>query len=597
MRYGKVLCLTDADTDGHHIKGLLINFFHTFWPDLIKENFIETMQTPIIKCTKGKKIEKFYNLIEYKSFFEKNDNKGWRIKYYKGLGTSTSKEAKEEFKDISNTKSLLFIKNDEDEKSIKLAFDKDKSDKRKEWIQTSTGKELFLDRKQKKVPVKDFIYKELITFSIYDCNRSIPNIMDGLKPSQRKVLFGCFDMNLTREKKVFELCGTISGRTGYHHGDKSLNDTIIGMAQDFVGSNNINFLLPQGGFGSRLLGGSDAASPRYIFTELNSITRIIFKKQDDNLLKYLDDDGKSIEPGYFFPTVCTLLINGACGIGTGYSTDIPSHNPKDIIKITRKLIQNPEHMFTLKPYVKGFKGDIVEKEGTRNWISRGVWKRKDRYTIEITELPVKMWTTKYKEHLDKLLENDEITDVVDKGDETKVHYIITLEAKKLNDLITNNKIETLFKLETTIKSSNLTFFDEKNRLIQVKTTEEILVHFYKVRLKLYNKRYKYLINKYTEELKNIASKILFIERVINNTIKVFKQEDKYVIQQLEEQNFIKINDSYEYLLSIRISSFTKNKIDELTNEKNKIELLLTTLQSKTYKDLWLEDLKELENKL
>lgn len=592
MRYGKILCLTDADSDGSHIKGLLVNFFHTFWPQLIETDFIRVLQTPIIKCTKGKQIRDFYNLAEYNDF----DKNGWKVKYYKGLGTSTASEAKDAFKDLNQKESKFYIKDEEDENSIKLAFEKEQADNRKEWIQNSTGKEFFLDRTQLKVPMKDFINKELVNFSIYDCERSIPNIMDGLKPSQRKVLFGCFDLNLTNEKKVFELCGSISGRTGYHHGDKSLSDTIIGMAQDFVGSNNINFLMPQGGFGSRLMGGSDAASPRYIFTTLNPITRIIFKKDDDPLLKHLDDDGKPIEPEYFFPSVCTLLINGSTGIGTGYSTSIPSHNPKDITTHLKKLIANPEHIFSLSPWVKNFTGTIEKKEtgNINNWISRGVYTRRDRYSIEITELPVGMWITKYKEFLDTLLVSEEITDFQDKGDESKIHFVISIDPNKLNDLIKDEQVYTFFKLETTIKSSNLTFFDENRKLVQVKTTEEILVQFYKYRLKLYRKRYKYLSDTYNSELEKINAKIMFIERVMDGKIKVFRESNDNVIKQLKDQKFPTHDDNYDYLLNLRVSSFTKEKIDQLTHEQTMLDNKLKVLTSKKYTDLWLEDIEEFE---
>jgi DNA topoisomerase-2 len=590
MRYGKILILTDSDVDGSHIKGLLVNFFHHYWELLVKTDFIHVLQTPIIKCMKGKQVREFFNLSEYNSF----NTKGWKVKYYKGLGTSTAKEAKESFKDLKDKESRFYIKDESDSESIKLAFEKDQADNRKEWIQKASGKELYLDRTQQEVPITDFIHKELVNFSIYDCERSIPNIMDGLKPSQRKVLFGCFELNLSHEKKVFELCGSISGRTGYHHGDMSLNGTIIGMAQDFVGSNNINLLMPQGGFGSRLLGGKDAASPRYIFTMLNPITRIIFKKEDDPLLNYRDDDGKSIEPEFFYPTVCNLLINGTSGIGTGYSVDIPAHNPTDIVQNLRKLIINPHHMFDLVPWVNGFKGTIEPKEGTRNWISRGKFKRIDRYSIQVTELPVGTWTTKYKELLDNLLESDKITDFKDKGDESKIHFLITMDPNKLNELIDKDGICSFFKLESTIKSSNLTFFDEKKKLVQVKTTEEILVQFYKYRLKLYKKRYKYLIETLTSNLKQLSSKILFIERVINNKIKVFREPTDSVISQLVGQNFPKLLGSFDYLMHMRVSTFTKEKIELLENERNKMNAELETLESKNATDLWLEDLDEFE---
>ena len=182
-----------------------------------------------------------------------------------------------------------------------------------------------LDTNSNKVSHKDFINKEMIHFSIYDCERSIPNLMDGLKTSLRKILYSSFKKNLTTEIKVAQFSGYVSEQSGYHHGEASLNGAIVGMAQDYVGSNNINLLLPNGQFGTRLQGGKDSASERYIFTQLNQITRYIYRKEDDPVLEYLEDDGDPVEPRYYVPIVPMVLVNGGKGIGTGFSTDILSY--------------------------------------------------------------------------------------------------------------------------------------------------------------------------------------------------------------------------------------------------------------------------------
>ena len=185
---------------------------------------------------------------------------------------------------------------------------------------------------------KDFLDKELILFSRYDNARSIPCVIDGFKPSQRKVLFGAFLRNLVREIKVVQFSGYVSEHAAYHHGEQSLNGTIISMAQDFVGANNINLLVPSGQFGSRSMGGKDAASPRYIYTYLSKITRLIFKEEDDKLCRYLVDEGQSVEPEFYFPIVPMVLINGSEGIGTGYSTSIPNYNPIDIVNYIKSKL-------------------------------------------------------------------------------------------------------------------------------------------------------------------------------------------------------------------------------------------------------------------
>lgn len=583
------------NTDGSHIKGLLINFFDYFWPELLKDtNFINVLQTPIVKASKGKEVKIFYNLAEYEEF-KKTIGQNWKIKYYKGLGTSTRDEAKECFKGLENKQAEFVVTDEYDKEAILLAFEKKREDQRKLWIQRSTGKQLFLDSKKRRVPLKDFFDNEFVNFSIYDCERSIPNLMDGLKPSQRKVLYGCLSMKLFNEKKVFELCGEISSRTAYHHGDTSLNETIIGMAQDFVGSNNINLLEPCGQFGSRLMGGEDAASPRYIFTKLNSVTRKIFKEEDDPLLTYNNDDGKDIEPVYYWPVIPMILINGSVGIGTGYSTNIPPHNPKEIIKHLKGLIKHGEdYDYTLTPWVRGFKGTIASKDDSDNWISRGVYKRKDRYTVEITELPVGMWTEKFTELLDKLLENNEITNYNNRSDDITVNFIITMDPAKLSGLIEEDKFYNFLKLESTIKSSNLTFFDHKCKLIKVKTTEEILLYFYRVRKGEYKTRYDHLVETLEDELEIIGARIEFVRRVIEQTLRVFRVPKQEIIQQLESSEFPLVDGNYDYLLSMKIYNFSKEKIEDLEKQHQETMMKLATLKKKTPLDLWQEDLAEIE---
>ena len=153
-----------------------------------------------------------------------------------------------------------------------------------------------MDHNVKRLSYEDFINKELIHFSIADNLRSIPSVVDGLKPGQRKILFACFKRKLKSEIKVAQLSGYVAEHSAYHHGEMSLCQTIINMAQEYVGSNNLNLLMPLGQFGTRLMGGKEAASPRYVFTNLSSLTRVIINEQDDQLLSYIEEEGLSIEP-------------------------------------------------------------------------------------------------------------------------------------------------------------------------------------------------------------------------------------------------------------------------------------------------------------
>jgi DNA topoisomerase-2 len=523
LRYGGILIFTDADNDGSHIKGLIINFIHTFWPSLIKiDAFISSIITPIVKVSKGKTVIPFYNQSDFENWRTSNAIGSWNVKYYKGLGTSTALEAKEYFKNLSNQTIRYSFTASTDSDLIK-AFKKGFEDARKDWIKESTGKELSLDFSRTKQSISEFVNTELIQFSIADLERSIPNVMDGLKPSQRKVLYGCFKKKLTVDTKVAQLSGYISEHTSYHHGETSLQGTIINMAQDFVGSNNINLLVPSGQFGSRLIGGSDAASPRYIFTRLNPITKVLFNEYDSALLEYLDDDGMSIEPKYYIPIIPMLLVNGSQGIGTGYSTTIPCYNPADIIENLHLLIESngTAAMKPMIPWYKGFKGTILPDTTPGKYITLGVWSRKTPTTIEVSELPIGKWTQNYKEFLEELVEKNEIVDYKNNSDDCTVNFTITMQKTVIDDLIAKNKVIDTLKLSSSINTSNMHVFDADCKIRKVQCAEEIILLFYIVRKEHYAKRKKYLLDTLESDIALLRSKMNFILYVLNKQIKIY----------------------------------------------------------------------------
>ena len=614
LRYSSILILTDQDLDGSHIKGLLMNMLHHWFPELLGLDFVRSLATPIIKVTTGgskkEKLE-FFTISEYENykagFKDGQLPASYKVKYYKGLGTSDKKEAKESFTDIK-TKQIIFQKDPDTDKSIKLAFEKKLADYRKEWLQ-KYDKNVILEQTNKKPTFTDFIQKDLVHFSVYDTARSIPSMCDGLKPSQRKVLYGCFKRNLVNEIKVAQLAGYISEHSAYHHGEASLNEAIVKMAQNFVGSNNINLLSPNGQFGTRAKGGKDSASPRYIFTQLETITKKLFDPRDNGLLKYLDDDGMSIEPDWYLPIIPMVLVNGASGIGTGYSTDIPCYNPKDIIEYIKNKISNKSKSKGLIPYYRNFKGSIVEEiagngngNGNKSYITSGVYEATDK-KIVIKELPVGVWTENYKKTLDDYIANGKyglVSKLEKHKDQDICFELIFKEAKNVSDLMKNREVfEKNFKLRNVLNTSNMYLFNKDLQIRKYNSPEEIIDDFYNLRLEFYQKRKDFLISELEAVLFEYNQKALFIEMIIEGKIKVFRVPKKQIEEQLINLKFVKSpkTNDYSHLLSMPIYSFTQEKINELKKKEKDTQAELEAIKSKSHQQLWIDDLNTLQSEI
>ena len=595
LRYGKIWILCDQDSDGSHIKGLCINMFHTLWPSLTEiPHFINFMNTPIIKCTKGQSVVSFYNPNEFRLWKEANNMTGWHTKWYKGLGTSDRTEFA---KYLKERKIIKFEHSETCDETIDMIFNKKRAENRKEWL-SSYDRTSCLDTSKETVTFTDFIHKEFKHFSNADNDRSIPSLVDGLKESQRKVLFGTFKRNLLVECKVSQLSGYISEHSCYHHGEMSLNQTIVGMAQDFVGSNNINLLSPKGQFGTRMKGGKDSASPRYIFTVLNTVTRKLFPKDDDNVLEYLEDDGVTIEPRFYVPIIPMILVNGTKGIGTGYSTDIPCFNPLQIVEYIKNKLRNEETSKDFIPYYRGFKGSI-EAHGPR-FLVKGKYVLGDD-KLEITELPVGVWTDDYKEHLECLTEttdkdgnkiNPIVKDYDDLCNDLSVHYVITLHKGRLAELIESNTVEKVFKLSTTQSITNMHLFNGNGELTKYSCVSDIIDDYFGIRYALYEKRKQYLIEKIKAQLLFLENRVRYIHELLEETIKLHGKSGREIEELLEEKGYNKLGDTcdYKYLTRMYMDSVTMENVErinkELQNKRDELEILEKT----TVEECWLREL-------
>lgn len=582
LRYGKVLIMTDQDYDGSHIRGLLINMFHELWHELIKiSGFITYMSTPIVKADKGKLHKTFYTQYEYEEWRKTDASKGWKVKYYKGLGTSTRDEAKEYFKTLNIVN--YTYSGDVSDSSIDLAFNKAKADDRKTWLKTYNRSDIVNAKPGDNLIYEDFVNKDLIHFSNYNLERSIPNVMDGLKTSQRKILYSAFKRNLKSEIRVAQFAGYVSEHSGYHHGEASLNDAIVGMAQDFVGSNNMAWLVPQGQFGTRLQGGKDSASPRYIHTYLHPYISKIVPADDFDVLVYRDDDGTPVEPEWYAPILPMLLVNGSRGIGTGYSTFIPSFNPDELKSAIIEWLEKGTGLDReFAPWTRGFKGKI-SKIDKQDYLVEGVWKI-DGDTVTITELPIGTWTSDFRETLDKLCTDGTIKDYTDTSTDTDILVKVKLGS---------GGVPAIEKLLTDkVKLTNMHAFNNRCVIKKYDSPNAILHEFVGVRLDLYTKRRDFMLKQLRDRLPYHENVVRFIKQQCEDIPlpDLRRKSSEACDYLLAAQKFDRIKDSFDYLMNLPFASLTIKHAEKHEKDLSELRQNIIKLEAQTPREMWKNEL-------
>lgn len=675
LNYGYILILTDQDLDGYHIRGLIVNFIHTLWPELIELGFCKYMNTPIKiaspKTGNNKNNEKdiiFYNEVEYQKWYNdpKSEPHKYTIKYYKGLGSSAPNEIPRYFKDfdkklityiweneivdikVKNKRKLEVKKVSLSEKSLILAFDEKWADQRKEWL-SEYDPNTVITINNGKVKISDFIHNEFKHFSNDDNIRSVPRIEDGLKPSQRKILFTMLENKIYKNKsiKVANLASKVSDRTNYLHGETSLTEAIFGMGQDFVGSNNINLLYPNGVFGSFAEGGADHAAGRYPTTYLNDITNKIFRPEDDCILKYLIEEGKEIEPEVFYPIIPMILVNGSIGIGTGYSTTIPSFNPFEIIDNLEYLIKNAKDFNEfphkeLIPYYYGFNGTITPMEKSKyHFITKGKFEYiKNSSSIRITALPIGCWTTSltdpktgYYSALEDIGKDKKIKEK-DKDDKKKLKikvpsylnepfissYINLAGTNNINievDFIKSKfidycrdeeKIYEDLHLVNTIHTLNMYLHeveDGKTKFNKFDSANDIIIEFYNIRYDAYVRRKEEYLKILNNEIDILKEKIRFMKLYMEEKIIIHHKTHEEIIQQFIKYKFKKLSSNYKddeskksySYLDFKVSQLSKEKFNKLCDECEDKEDKRRIYMETPIEDIWINELEELRKEL
>lgn len=451
-----------------------------------------------------------------------------------------------------------------------------------------------MSTKEKRREVRDFFDNEYLDYAKYVVeSRAIPSVIDGFKPTQRKIAYAANKVWRTgneKPMKVFQLAGIVASTTFYHHGNGSLENAIVGMAQEF--KNSMPLFQGIGQFGS--LRSPEAGAPRYIGVKLNHNFKLLYK--DFELLDPQHEEGEEIEPKFFLPIIPTVLLNGSSGIAVGFATNVLNRNPLDLINACLDVLNEKKKLKELKPWLKDFFGFYEKAEdGDRSWIYKGLYEIKNTTTVEITEIPPGFTYEKYETHLNTLIERGILVSY-DDNSSGRVNYALKFTRSVLSDLINKERLDDTLKMNER-ETENLTVLDEFGKLKIFNSADEVVRYFVNFRLGYYQKRKDHLIKHLNNELKILSNRAKFIKGIIDEKIKVNKVAKEKIIETLRNMKFDEVDGSYNYLLNMAIYSLTLERYNELLKQLEIKKSELEEIKKADIKDLYRKDLNELKAKL
>ena len=438
--------------------------------------------------------------------------------------------------------------------------------------------------------IKDFFKMDYVDQASYDNLRKISSAVDGLKNSNRKVVYTVLEKNIKELIKVNQLASKVAEFTDYLHG--SLDGVVANLGQNFMGSNQIPLLHKKGNFGTRSI--PVASASRYINARGADILQYLFNPADKKILVKQTFEGMEIEPRFLLPLLPLLFVNGNRGVSSGFAQLIGQRDVKEIVKVLVLRLQGKTNNFDnfnqVPMFFNDFKGTVtrdLETLDAYKWIIEGCYQQvKDE--IHITELPPDTKMVSYIHYLDSLQEEKKIKSFKDKCDGDDWVFEIKLDK---GQTLTHEQIVKLFKLRTT-QTENFTSLGSDNKIKEFKHPSEIMQHFYETKINFLQGRKRYLLQDLNTQILKKQNQYRFLELVVGGKLNIQKLTTAALIEILIKEKFDKFEDSYRYLTSMPISSMQKDTMERLAKEIQDMLKQLQDLQDRTPEALWLEDIKE-----